>query len=198
MKKYVRFLILALALSALLCMTAFAEDAELFVEVEANTTFTMDESGEKFTATYTGATSGQYLILMVSNSDGGTNYTINVTNIQYVDQTAATEAGVTFVVYPKDMMDAKIILAGPNGPITLGYYKHPEPDVLLGDVNLDGVVNSADTNLLYRYVMKKLSDGFTNDQLYAGDVNEDGMVNSADTNLLYRFVMKKVPALGAQ
>ncbi len=71
-------------------------------------------------------------------------------------------------------------------------------DTLLGDVNLDGQVNSADTNLLYRYVMKKLSDGFTNEQLFAADVNEDGVVNSADTNLLYRFVMKKVPALGAQ
>ncbi len=196
MKKYVRFLILALALSALMCMTAFAEDAELFVEVEANTTFTMDESGEKFTATYTGATSGQYLILMVSNSDGGTNYTVNATNIQYVNQTAATEAGVTFVVYPKDMMDAKIILAGPNGPITLGYYKHPEPDVLLGDANLDGVVDSADTTLIYRYVLG--SANLTDEQLAAADVNGDGSVNSADTTMVYRYVLGLIPELGAQ
>ena len=78
------------------------------MDVNDKATFAMDESGEKFTVTYTGATSGEHLILMVSNSDGGTNYTINEQNIQYVDQATATATGITFTIHPIKMMEVSI------------------------------------------------------------------------------------------
>ena len=122
MKKFARFLILALMLSALLCATAFAEDAGTFENVSDGATFTMDAGGEKFDVTYTGATSGkQYLILMVAKDSSG-NYTINDSSIQYVNQAAATASGVSFTVYPKDMVDAQIILAGDAEPVALANY----------------------------------------------------------------------------
>ena len=68
-----------------------------------------------------------------------------------------------------------------------------EDDVLLGDVNLDGKVNSTDLNLLYRYVMKRVT--LSELQLKNGDVNQDGTVNSTDVNRLFRYVMKKVDTL---
>lgn len=62
---------------------------------------------------------------------------------------------------------------------------------LLGDVNLDGAVNSADTNLLYRCTTRDTSLGSLSDlQLKVADINGDGRVNSSDTNLLYRYTSR--------
>ena len=68
-------------------------------------------------------------------------------------------------------------------------------DTLLGDLNQDGMVNSADTSMVYRYVLGTLDQSLTDEQLMAADVNEDGNVNSADTSLLFRYVLGTVPFL---
>ena len=59
---------------------------------------------------------------------------------------------------------------------------------LLGDVNMDGMVDSLDTNILYRYVGEDETMGALNEaQLLLADVNMDGYVDSLDTNILYRY-----------
>ena len=59
---------------------------------------------------------------------------------------------------------------------------------LLGDVNMDGMVDSLDTNILYRYANDDETLGALSDaQLVLGDVNKDGMMDSLDTNILYRY-----------
>lgn len=57
---------------------------------------------------------------------------------------------------------------------------------LLGDVNLDGVVNSIDAALILKYVagLVELSEK----QLENGDFNGDGFVNSIDASLILSFV----------
>lgn len=62
-----------------------------------------------------------------------------------------------------------------------------EEEVSVGNINGDNDINSADVNLLHRYIMdyEELSE----EQQVAADVNSDGKVNSADVNLLYRYVM---------
>ncbi len=71
-------------------------------------------------------------------------------------------------------------------------------EYLLGDVNLDGEIDAADTTIVYRYVLGNLNMELSTLQMWAADVNEDGIVDSADTTLLYRYVLGVVPALGAQ
>ena len=61
-------------------------------------------------------------------------------------------------------------------------------DILLGDVNLDGQVNSIDSNLLKRsvageYIIESGSPAALN-----ADINGDGQINSIDSNLLKRKV----------
>ena len=58
---------------------------------------------------------------------------------------------------------------------------------VMGDVNEDGKLDSADVNCIYRAVMgyAELSEA----QMKMADVNDDGTVNSADVNVLYRMVM---------
>lgn len=65
--------------------------------------------------------------------------------------------------------------------------------VLLGDLNGDSDINSADVNIFYRNVMGYTD--LTEAQLSNADINKDGDANSADVNLLYRFVMGYIESL---
>ena len=60
----------------------------------------------------------------------------------------------------------------------------PEPNdtVLLGDVNLDGSVDSADARLILRHILG-LQD-LTQRQAFAADLTADGVVNSSDARAL--------------
>ena len=55
---------------------------------------------------------------------------------------------------------------------------------LTGDVNGDGLVNTADVSALYRYIL----DGY---QTFSEicDVNNDGEVNTADVSAIYRIIL---------
>ena len=59
-------------------------------------------------------------------------------------------------------------------------------EILIGDVNMDGVVNGADAGILSRYA----SDWHNDAQIKnweAADVNRDGKVNGADAGILSRY-----------
>jgi len=61
-------------------------------------------------------------------------------------------------------------------------------DVLCGDVNLDGIVNSIDSNLLKRIVASAYFVEEGSASALAADVNGDGQINAVDSNLLKRTV----------
>ena len=141
MKKVWKYFILVALLGALMCTAAFAVDEPTFTDKATGATFTMDASGEKFEVSYTGATSGQYLILMVAEGDG--DYTITDESIMYVNQDAASADGVAFTVYPTKMVNAKIMLGGGTGsPVTLGYLEMPAPDVTVDVMDTTGTVSA--------------------------------------------------------
>ena len=59
---------------------------------------------------------------------------------------------------------------------------------LLGDANLDGSVDSMDTNILFRYASEDPTLGaLSAEQLLVADANQDGSVDSMDTNILFRY-----------
>ena len=62
----------------------------------------------------------------------------------------------------------------------------PQPSVLIGDVNGDGVVNGADAGILNRYTSgwKGYEEKIKN--MSAADINGDGTVNGADAGILAR------------
>lgn len=68
-----------------------------------------------------------------------------------------------------------------------------EPDILYGDVNLDGVVNSIDATMISRYAVQVLN--FDEQQLLNGDVNGDGLVNSIDSTIVTRYVLGTITSL---
>jgi len=74
----------------------------------------------------------------------------------------------------------------------------PTSDILYGDINLDGKINSSDVTLLKRYIVKSIDVFPTADperSLIASDVNGDGRVNSTDYSYLKRYVLKIIPTI---
>ena len=70
-----------------------------------------------------------------------------------------------------------------------------KPDVIYGDVNGDGIINSTDAAIVYRSVNGRYT--LTDSQKLSADVNGDGAVNSTDAALIYRYTngkMSKFPA----
>ena len=64
----------------------------------------------------------------------------------------------------------------------------PPAGALLGDVNLDGQVNSIDSNLLKRSVAGEYQIDEASPAAVNADINGDGQINSIDSNLLKRMV----------
>ena len=64
-----------------------------------------------------------------------------------------------------------------------------DASVLLGDVNLDGQINSVDSNLLKRIVANtyKVEAGSVAEQ--AADLDSNGTINAVDSNLLKRKLL---------
>lgn len=55
-------------------------------------------------------------------------------------------------------------------------------EVAVADTNRDGLVNTADAELIYSYILGTADEGVTAEQV---DVNSDGIVNTADVVAVY-------------
>nr|WP_265445026.1 Ig-like domain-containing protein [Acetivibrio straminisolvens] len=66
-----------------------------------------------------------------------------------------------------------------------------EPEILYGDCNGDGKVNSTDLSALRRYLKKE----YVEINLDNADVNADGNVNSTDFSILKRYITKNIEEL---
>ena len=66
----------------------------------------------------------------------------------------------------------------------------PEPEVLIGDVNNDGVVDVMDSIMIQRFSTETVE--LTDDQKYAADVNNDGEVDIIDAMQIQKFTVEKL------
>jgi len=66
-------------------------------------------------------------------------------------------------------------------------------DILYGDVNFDGRVNTTDANIIRRYCVKLIDLGA--EALVAADVNLDGKVNVIDANIIRSYAVRLLDSL---
>ncbi|MBQ3201720.1 MAG: Ig-like domain-containing protein, partial [Clostridia bacterium] len=66
-------------------------------------------------------------------------------------------------------------------------------DILYGDVNFDGRVNTTDANIIRRYCVKLID--LSAEALVAGDVNLDGKVNVIDANIIRSYAVRLLDSL---
>lgn len=117
------------------------------------------------------------------------------------DGTQTVIMPVTGYVRNADGSGKAITLSAPadknSAPIALFTFEYAktEPDVMYGNVNGDGIINSTDAAIVYRSVNGRYT--LTDSQKLSADVNGDGAVNSTDAALIYRYTngkMSKFPA----
>lgn len=88
-----------------------------------------------------------------------------------------------------DNLDMSLTYTVSVEPVSESYFA-TEPVSLIvfgnvGDVNRDGIINSADVVSIYNYVAEGEASGVS--KIYA-DVNNDGVVNSADAAVVYNII----------
>jgi hypothetical protein len=65
-----------------------------------------------------------------------------------------------------------------------------EGDVLIGDVNFDGIVDIFDATLIQKYAVDKIT--LTDEQKEVADVNDDGIVDVFDATDIQKFAVEKI------
>ena len=88
--------------------------------------------------------------------------------------------------YVENWLRRRMAYLDENVFIEIGDPEPPEPQPLLGDLNLDGEVNIADLNILIDVILRGSDDA---DLLKRADINKDGEINIADVNALIEIIL---------
>lgn len=202
MKKLLRTLLLAAALTALLCVSALAADSA--VSNVTGNILPLDNSGKQITAEngkYTGAvqfdltatqglTNGsQYLVLMLKVA--GENTVPTAENIYYINQKAAGENGVLAFtneggdpIYPMDLVNGtySIYIVGEgknfNAAKADASFTY-EAGYTLGDVDGDGEITVVDA-LKALQMSVGIDYNWTATQRLAANVDKDDEITVVD------------------
>lgn len=213
MKKLLRTLLLAAALTALLCVSALAADsavsitdqtgATLMPKTAADAPITANADGKyenavKFDVNATGTKDSQYLLLVLRDQKVPTEQ-----NIVYINQAAAGEDGkLAFTgsdaAYPMTMTSGTyyVYLVGDGKSFDAtkadasftydaGYIK--------GDANGDGKVNIDDVTAVLNHVVENRF--LTGTNFEAADVVKDDKINIDDVTKLLNFIVENITTL---
>lgn len=220
MKRLLRSLLLGAILSALLCVGALAADSEPvkggIYNITGSVTLTpKDASGSSIPAGTDTSISGayyanavkfdvkaenltkdqQYLLLVLKgNADGSAPSVPTADNIAYIDQMAATETGVDFTAYPKELTKGTyhVYLVGGGTAFAQSQVASFEYDkkYTLGDVNEDGMINVLDAmDVIYHIVGTKT---LNETQMLAANVlrgGSDDTINVKDAMQIIYYIV---------
>ena len=222
MKRLLRSLLLGAILSALLCVGVLAADSESvkggIYNITGSVTLTpKDASGSSIPAGTDTSISGdyyanavkfevkaeklaenqQYLLLVLKGEGVPT-----ADNIAYIDQMAATETGVSFTAYPKELTKGKyyVYLVGGGMAFAQSQVASFEYDkkYTLGDVDEDGYWTANDALYTLQIAVNKVVlkiDGIdtpvTDVIRAAADTDKDGYATANDALLILQKAVGK-------
>ncbi len=113
---------------------------------------------------------------------------------------AVNSKDVTFSLYSLDVASGESVTLGENGGSSgcVGYTvfaaeQQIESDIIWGDVNFDGVVNSIDGTMVTRHALQSLT--LSEDAQKVADVNQDGVINSIDATIIVRHALGIISSL---
>ena len=69
----------------------------------------------------------------------------------------------------------------------------PEEQIIYGDANGDGIVNSIDATMVTRHALQVLT--LSDEAQACCDVNLDGVINSIDATIITRYALKVIETL---
>ena len=216
MKRLLRSLLLGAILSALLCVGALAADGEPVkggiynikssnVTLTPNTEATKDTvDGTEYTDYYANAVkfevkaeklaeNQQYLLLVLKgNADGSAPSVPTADNIAYIDQMAATETGVSFTAYPKELTKGKYYVYLVGGGTAFNSANPAatfqcDQKYILGDADSSGTVDVNDAVKILKCIVG--NDTFTDLQRLAADADKNGDVDVNDAVKILKVIV---------
>lgn len=218
MKRLLRSLLLAAALTVVLCVSALAADSEPvkggIYDISGSVTLTPKDASDKtiekgssdgvatdgyyanavkFDVKAENLTDNQQYLLLVLKGEG----VPTADNIAYIDQMAATETGVSFTAYPKELTKGKyyVYLVGGGMAFAQSQVASFEYDkkYTLGDVNEDGDIDIKDVAELLNHVVKNKT--LTENAFLAADVEKDGEIDIRDAAKILNYIVKNISSL---
>ena len=116
-------------------------------------------------------------------------------NIAYIDQMAATETGVDFTAYPKELTKGKYYVYLVGGGTAFNAEKPAatfqcDQKFTLGDVDEDGDFTSKDALWTLQAAVYKRE--LTASQFKAADVDRNGELTSKDALRILQYAVKKI------
>lgn len=210
MKKLLRTLLLAAALTALLCVSALAADSAVS-NVTGNILTPKTAEGAEITAEngkYTGAvqfdltatqglTSGsQYLVLMLK--DAGENPVPTAENIYYINQKAAANGALAFTnaggdpIYPMDLVNGtySIYIVGDGKTFAPAASFTYEAGYTLGDVSGDGDITTTDALMVLQSIVNNIK--LTETQKLAADVSKSDGITTTDALMILQYIVRNI------
>ncbi len=221
MKRLLRSLLLGAILSALLCVGVLAADSESvkggIYNISGSVTLTPKDASDKTIEKGSSdgvATDGyyanavkfdvkaenltdnqQYLLLVLKGgADGSAPGVPTADNIAYIDQMAATETGVSFTAYPKELTKGTyyVYLVGGGTAFADSQVASFEYDqkYTLGDVNDDTFIDASDALMILKHSAKL--ELLTERQQLAANVNNDLYIDASDALLVLKYSAKLI------
>lgn len=208
MKKLLRTLLLAAALTALLCVSALAADGAvsnvtggiLTPKTAEGAEITADTNGKyenavKFDVNATGTKGSQYLLLVLRDQKVPTEQ-----NIVYINQAAAGANGaISFTgsdaAYPMTMTSGTyyVYLVGDGKSFAPAASFTYDAGYIKGDANGDGKVNIDDVTAVLNHVVENRF--LTGTNFEAADVVKDDKINIDDVTKLLNFIVENITTL---
>ncbi|MBQ7131491.1 MAG: dockerin type I repeat-containing protein, partial [Oscillospiraceae bacterium] len=114
----------------------------------------------------------------------------------------ASSNEVTFAVYSKEFSSGEVVTLGTNGQSAscINYVAFAQPqsqeivdDIIWGDANADGIVNSIDATMVTRSALNAIT--LSAEAQACCDVNRDGIINSIDATIITRYALKVIEQL---
>lgn len=219
MKRLLRSLLLGAILSALLCVGALAADGEPvkggIYNITGSVTLTpKDASGSSIPAGTDTSISGDYyanavkfdvkaeklaenqqylLLVLKGGADGSAPGVPTADNIAYIDQMAATETGVTFTAYPKELTKGTyyVYLVGGGTAFADSQVARFEYDkkYILGDVDNSGALSATDALWTLQAVAGKRT--LSEISALAADADKSGSLSATDALWILQAVAGK-------
>lgn len=208
MKKLLRTLLLAAALTALLCVSALAADSTvsnvkgniLTPKTAEGAEITADTNGKyknavKFDVNATGTQGSQYLLLVLRDQKVPTEQ-----NIVYINQAAAGEDGkLAFTgsdaAYPMTMTSGTyyVYLVGDGkrfdatkADASFTY----EAGYTLGDVSGDGDITTTDALMVLQSIVNNIK--LTETQKLAADVSKSDGITTTDALMILQYIVRNI------
>lgn len=210
MKKLLRTLLLAAALTALLCVSALAADSTVSITGQTGATLTPKtaegetitekdgkyENAAKFDVNATGTQGSQYLLLVLRDQNVPTEQ-----NIVYINQAAAGEDGnLAFTgsdaAYPMTMTSGTyyVYLVGDGKSFDAAKADASftyEAGYTLGDVDGNGRIQALDALCVLKHVANVEMLNATGK--LAADVDNNGKIQALDALTILQFVAGVIP-----